>query len=124
MNRNGAVEIDGVNVWLLNHLARLGNFTVEFDILRLDVDTSDRALVAIRALDIGGYDCVVSSLIHSYERALYMHFLQPHVPYGFVVVSNAVKQSADPLYTRLWQWVKPFTWAVWCAPLATPVNTR
>lgn len=67
-----SVEVDvanlgGVNVWLLETAARMANFTVKYEVWRPAMSTNDRALQAILALE-KGYDCVISSVIHSYER--------------------------------------------------------
>lgn len=62
-----ASELGGINIWLLETAARLGNFTVKYEIWRPPDSVNDRALQTIHALE-RGYDCVVTSVIHSYER--------------------------------------------------------
>lgn len=60
-------DLGGVNVWLLETAAALGNFTVKYEMWRPPDTTNDRALQTIQALE-RGYDCVITSVIHSYER--------------------------------------------------------
>jgi hypothetical protein len=62
-----ASELGGINIWLLETAARLGNFTVKYEVWRPADSVNDRALQTIQALE-RGYDCVVTSVIHSYER--------------------------------------------------------
>ena len=81
--------LDGSSIWLLKHMAQQASFEVHFEILVFNSSTAaaERAAQVLAAFDLG-YDCVVSSVIQSFERMPYLNFLQPHQPFGFVVMSR------------------------------------
>lgn len=61
-------DLGGINVWLMEAAAELGGFTVTYELWKPhDTTAHDRALLTIQALEMG-YDCVLTSAIHSYER--------------------------------------------------------
>ena len=56
-------DLEGANIWMLNTLAQLGNFTIQYYLYKLPpsvLSSPDRSTAALYVLS-KGFDCVTSS---------------------------------------------------------------
>jgi len=59
------------------------------------------------------YDCVLESLQIKTERALLVNFLQPVMPFGYILVAPGPKPRSSDFLETVFNFLKPFTWEVW-----------
>ena len=118
-----ATELTGANVWLLNWLADLGGFGVDYEVYKLPqwvdqawLDAGNDTAVIINYLFYNAtssrgrpYDCVVTGTKQDALRATTMDFLVAHQPYTYLLATFI----PDPLKTlishTLTTWADPFS---------------
>lgn len=89
------MSLGGVNVYILNELATLGNMTIEYHVIRLTDaiyrnGAFDKISVARFLFQELKFDCLWSATLIQPERLLYMNFLMAHQTYG------AAEAHAEP----------------------------
>lgn len=66
----------------------------------------------------GRFDCILESLQIITERAMIVNFMQPNMPFGYILVAPGSQPRRQGLLETVLIFLKPFSWETWLAILA------
>lgn len=113
--RVNASDVTGALPWLLNWVAAQGNFTVQYNVIRLPaaVDNSpDETQRALYAMLTHSLDVVLVQMTLDPGRLLYFRMM-PLQSFGYQVVTTRPQLVPVSFADRAFVWAKPFTPGLW-----------
>ena len=109
-------QVDGAAVWMAKYMASNGNFTIQFEIVRLPkyvYNTSDTLVRTLYILDVLGYDMATTGFLVTPDRLLWVRALLPHSVIGYQVVTKQPVYETEGVVARAFKWTRPFSPPMW-----------